>query len=380
MLTDYYHEQYYTIVEQVMGTDLTLIAPESVNNLINGKGEYNCSLAVDSTCTPGAGLSKFDFETGKTHRLRLINAGAEGIQKFSIDDHTLTVIANDFVPVEPYNTTIVTLGVGQRTDVIVTATGSKTGAYWMRSTISTCSNGGQPDGLAMIYYPDADTEAKPTSTAWPDDTSPCANDDLADTVPYYSITPTANPATTLEITVGFEINETGHFLWTMNNSTFRTDYNDPILLAAQSGNDSYPYDPEWNVYDFGSNSSMRIIVNNETPVTHPMHIHGHNMYMLSEGLGTWDGTVTNPSNPQRRDVQLMQTDGYMVFQIDADNPGVWPFHCHIAWHVSGGLYVNILEQPGQIQSLDIPSSIPETCKSWSAYTNQGPIDQIDSGL
>jgi hypothetical protein len=32
----------------------------------------------------------------------------------------------------------------------------------------------------------------------------------------------------------------------------------------------------------------------------------------------------------------------MVFQIDADNPGMWPFHCHIAWHVSGGLYMNIL--------------------------------------
>jgi Multicopper oxidase len=21
-------------------------------------------------------------------------------------------------------------------------------------------------------------------------------------------------------------------------------------------------------------------------------------------------------------------------QFDADNPGVWPFHCHIAWHLS----------------------------------------------
>jgi hypothetical protein len=34
----------------------------------------------------------------------LINAGAEGIQKFSLDGHTMTVIANDFVPVLPYQT------------------------------------------------------------------------------------------------------------------------------------------------------------------------------------------------------------------------------------------------------------------------------------
>lgn len=93
-----------------MGTNLALIAPFSVNNLINGKGQYNCSLITDGTpCTPNAGYSKFQFQSGKTHRLRLINAGAEGIQKFSIDSHVLTVIAIDFVPVVPYTTTIVTL-------------------------------------------------------------------------------------------------------------------------------------------------------------------------------------------------------------------------------------------------------------------------------
>lgn len=112
LLTDYFHLMYYDIVEQVMGTNLSLIAPKSVNNLINGKMNYNCSLVTDETpCTDNAGLSKFQFTTGKKHLLRLINAGAEGIQKFSIDNHTMTVIANDFVPIEPYETDIVTLSV-----------------------------------------------------------------------------------------------------------------------------------------------------------------------------------------------------------------------------------------------------------------------------
>jgi len=57
-----------------------------------------------------------------------------------------------------------------------------------------------------------------------------------------------------------------------------------------------------------------------------MHIHGHNTFVLSEGLGSWDGTVINPSNPARREVQNLQPDGYIAIQIDADNPGVWPFH------------------------------------------------------
>ena len=176
LLTDYFHKPYFQIVEEVMGTDLTLVAPKSDNNLINGKMDYNCSLVTDGTpCVDNAGLAKFRFQTGKKHRLRLINASAEGIQKFSIDGHKMTIIANDFVPIVPYETEIVTLGVGQRSDVIVEASGSAREAYWMRSTISNCSNTLQPDAQAIIYYPDAKREEKPTTTAWVDNTAECAN-------------------------------------------------------------------------------------------------------------------------------------------------------------------------------------------------------------
>lgn len=100
---DYYHDEYYSILKTVMsnGTDMN-IAPYSDNNLINGKMNFDCTTLdpTDKTpCSSNAGVSKFKFTTGKTHRLRLINAGAEGLQRFSIDGHTLTVIANDFVPI-----------------------------------------------------------------------------------------------------------------------------------------------------------------------------------------------------------------------------------------------------------------------------------------
>jgi FtsP/CotA-like multicopper oxidase with cupredoxin domain len=77
----------------------------------------------------------------------------------------------------------------------------------------------------------------------------------------------------------------------------------------------------------GSNSSIRLVVTNNSPAPHPMHLHGHTMSVLAEGVGTWDGTITNPSNPQRRDTQQVLVGGYIVIQFDADNPGVWPFHC-----------------------------------------------------
>ncbi len=96
----------------VAGTNSTLFATRSQNNLINGKMFFDCSLVTDGTpCTSNAGLSEFRFIPGKTHRLRVINGGSAGLQHFSIDEHVMTVIANDFIPIQPYEATVLTMGV-----------------------------------------------------------------------------------------------------------------------------------------------------------------------------------------------------------------------------------------------------------------------------
>lgn len=122
----------------------------------------------------------------------------------------------------------------------------------------------------------------------------------------------------------------------MNNVSFRANYDYPVMLLANAGNISYPDDPEWNVYNFGSNSSVRIVLNNYSNLSHPIHLHGYMYWVLAEGQGDWDGTIVSPENPQRRDVQLLHpatpdSHTHMVLEIVADNPGVWPLHCHIAW-------------------------------------------------
>lgn len=141
---------------------------------------YDCSLVTPTngtTCVPNAPISKFAFSTGKTHRLRLINAGVESTQKFSIDNHEMTVIAIDFVPVNPYTTKVVTLGIGQRTDVLVKATGRPTDTAWMRSDIDTACFplAAQPHALAAVYYPRSDRTSLPNSTATPWQSNNCAN-------------------------------------------------------------------------------------------------------------------------------------------------------------------------------------------------------------
>ena len=381
-LNDYYHVDYYTMLQGILAPRPNLPPPETTsdNNLINGKMNFDCSMAPPrSKCQDNGGLAKFKFTSGKRHRLRLINAGADGTQQLSIDGHTMEVIANDFVTIEPYNTTVATLGIGQRTDVIVTATGKPKSSYWMRSNI-TCASSNQPNALAAIYYEKADTTAEPTSQPWTYDNVGCANDDLSGTVPTYAISPGEPDVTiTLEITAGQ--NDSSVWLWYMNNSSFRTDYNGPVLEHANKGNTSYPDSPEWNVFNTGSNSSYRFITINNSPLAHPMHFHGHNMYILFVGEGlTWDGTIVNPCNPQRRDVQMLPAGGHLVWQVDAENPGAWPYHCHIAWHASNGFAIDILEQPQQIAQIDIPDDVYQLCRDWDAFEATGQVDQIDSGL
>ena len=75
---------------------------------------------------------------------------------------------------------MVTLGAGQRTDILVTANGSSTDAVFMRSDISAfCVNNNpahsQSHALAAIYYENADTSKTPTSEAGYYDDNGCHN-------------------------------------------------------------------------------------------------------------------------------------------------------------------------------------------------------------
>ena len=172
--------------------------------------------------------------------------------------------------------------VGQRTDVVVEATGDPTDIVWMRSEITSgaCTEpANQPLALAVIYYEDANRNAAPgsTSDAQVDTTPACLNDPLSETVPMYPIAAAvANATVTMDVAVA--VNSTGHIIWTINDSAFEADWTNPILLLAKSGNISYPAnDADWNVYNMGTNKTVRIIVNNLSPTSHPWHLHGHEM-------------------------------------------------------------------------------------------------------
>jgi len=266
MLSDWYHRDYFDLVEETMKANSTPVISD--NNMINGKANFDCSTLSPqdtTTCQSDAGLASFRFQRGKTHRLRLINSGSEGLQRFSIDGHNMTVIANDFVPVVPYDTNVVTLGIGQRTDVLVKADGVLD-AYWMRSNISSlCSLSSNPFALAAIYYDDADPSQEPQSQPWNvPDPGTCANDDLSLTRPYMQRQP-IEPDLTYNMDINFFKNASDVTLWSLDGVSFRGNYNSPTLLMSVLGNNTFP--TEANVRNTGSAKSVRVVINNKTPVS-----------------------------------------------------------------------------------------------------------------
>jgi FtsP/CotA-like multicopper oxidase with cupredoxin domain len=275
VVEDWFHADYFSLVNRTMFRQF----PPSNNVLINGKMNYPCQNTT-LPCEPNAGISKFRFQSGKKHLLRLINAGAESLQKFSIDGHTLTVIANDFIPIEPYDTNVVTLGIGQRADVIVEATGSAGDAYWMRSALGTnrctLNDGISTVAVAAVYYEDADIDSVPETTTdvTADQLALCKNDPLESSVPVCPIA-IEEDVPTHRIDFSFKSNGT-FFVWYVTDdqgdASYRGNYNEPVLLNVRQGNTVF--EDQWNVKEFVGQSSVRLhLVNSGLIGGHPMHLH-----------------------------------------------------------------------------------------------------------
>ena len=71
---------------------------------------------------------------------------------------------------------------------------------------------------------------------------------------------------------------------------------------------------------------------------HPFHLHGHHFWVLGHGLGVFNESNAsqvgslNTANPVFRDTAVLPEDGWVVLRFIANNPGVWPLHCHMLWH------------------------------------------------
>lgn len=107
VLQDWAHHSFFTLwwTDRVFHPPSPQLPAALDSSLINGQNIYPCKLpSEDPNCTGGGSRPEWVFEKGKKYRMRLINTGVYSNMRFTIDNHMLTVIAMDFVPIVPYQT------------------------------------------------------------------------------------------------------------------------------------------------------------------------------------------------------------------------------------------------------------------------------------
>lgn len=128
---------------------------------------------------------------------------------------------------------------------------------------------------------------------------------------------------------------------------------------------------------------VHLLIETSLPIPHPIHLHGHDFYVLAQDTGTYDAaTVTlNLDNPPRRDVALLPSGGYLYLAWKTDNPGVWLMHCHIGWHTIEGFALQFIERETEIAGITNATMVSDTCDAWTTYATANSIVQTDdSGI
>lgn len=89
---------------------------------------------------------------------------------------------------------------------------------------------------------------------------------------------------------------------------------------------------------FRTNERVRVTLVNDSMMTHPMHLHGH-FFELVTG---------NPGHHPRKHTVNVAPGGKVTFDLTADAPGDWAFHCHLLYHMHAGMFqvVSIRPFPG----------------------------------
>lgn len=235
-------------------------------------------------------------------RLRIIN-GSSGTNYF-IDLGSLTgeLIATDGMPVKPVRASRFPLAIAQRIDVRVQlppgggafpilalrelAT-EQTGMY-LASAAATIKRlpvkGSTPTGLLTL-----DQESQLSAAA---------------------------PLTAKPVDQSFVLRLQGNmakYQWMINDVVF--DVNNPGAEKAQVR------------VKAGQRVSLKFV--NETPMSHPMHLHGHAFEVTEINGRALQGPV--------RDTVLVPGNASVTVVFDANNPGLWYVHCHILWHLAAGM-------------------------------------------
>ncbi|KXT07171.1 hypothetical protein AC578_2414 [Pseudocercospora eumusae] len=325
-----------------------------------------------------------DFVSGTSYLLRLVNGAVDTHFDFMIDNHTLQVIAADFVPIVPYNTTTLSIGMGQRYDIIVTANMSDVDSdFWLRAVPDTfCSDNSYPDDIKGIIHYDGSTDT-PSTSANDYTESDCAGESASNLVPYLSLDASTTTSVDQDLAVTIAFNSAKLFKWYIGGTTMQVEWDDPSALQILSNSSSTDWSSSSGVIEIpDANTWSIIIIETTNAIPHPIHLHGHDFYQLAQGTGTYASAAPTlqTSNPPRRDVTILPASGYVVIAFVADNPGAWLCHCHIGWHTEEGFALQFIERYDEIASIYNATQLEDNCNTWDTWAEEVSIEDDGSGV
>ncbi|CZT19399.1 related to laccase precursor [Ramularia collo-cygni] len=383
-ITDWYYPTVMRTASIAMHSNA--LAPTADTGLING--------TMVSTSGDGGRYSRTVLTAGKKHRLRLINTAVDNHFMFSLDNHMFTVISADFVPIVPYNATWIFIGIGQRYDVVFTAD-QEPGSYWFRAQSQDgagCGSNFQNQNIRAVFSYEGFESVLPESSTT-GYVQRCT--DEADLVPYWnSYVPQGDiPDSLSELNVHLNqstgADGTLTLYWQVNDTPLRTDWANPTTMSVREGKTDFP--DRANVIKLPTSNVWTYWVMTQgggvpfdVQIPHPIHLHGHDFYILGAGTSAWtdaDREGLNYDNPIRRDVAMLPSNGWLAIAFLTNNPGAWLAHCHIAWHADEGFAVQFLEAADTMLDIDpLPTDFDEQCDDWDFYYKSAMYLQSDSGI
>lgn len=315
------------------------------------------------------------MDSGETNLLRVVNSALNQELFFKVANHKLTVVGADASYVKPFTTSVLMLGPGQTTDVLITAD-QPPNRYYIAARAYASAQGAPFDNTtttAILEYKSAPCPAKCVSAVKPVmPTMPAFNDTA--TVTAFTTrfrSPRQVPVPTkidhnLLFTVGLGLNNCPpgarprncqgpngtRFTASMNNVSFVLPSNFSLLQAHQQGipgvfktdfpaNPPVQFDytgnvsrslrqpvPGTKVYKLKYGETVQLVLQGTSIFTaenHPIHLHGYDFYIIAEGFGNFnpsrDTAKFNLVDPPLRNTASVPVGGWAVIRFVADNPG-----------------------------------------------------------
>ncbi|XP_071725523.1 L-ascorbate oxidase-like [Rutidosis leptorrhynchoides] len=386
LLSDWWHKDIHEQEVDLSANPMRWIGePQSL--LLNGRGQYNCSLAAAHNSNGGLPGCKFKgnekcapnilhVKPNRTYRLRVASTTALASLNLAIGNHKMVMVEADGNYIEPFSVNDFDIYSGETYSVLFKTDQNPNENYW----ISVGVRGREPktpQGLVILHYKSTTASklprlAPPQTPLWNDyvHSKTFSNKILA-------LSGSPKPPTTYHRRI-FLLNTQnridGYTKWAINNVSLTLPPT-PYLGSIKHGfteafNQKSPPDTFHDTYDimrppanpnttYGNgvymlkfNNTIDVILQNANALNanvseiHPWHLHGHDFWVLGYGEGKFsknDEKKLNLINPPLRNTAVIFPYGWTALRFVTDNPGVWAFHCHIEPHLHMGMGVVFAE-------------------------------------